>query len=79
MILKPAWKLLTFHVQVYTEIIGYQQSITDLTENGEEQDLADQYKRGFESEDEGDDAMGVEGMTQNLIELLTTLVQRQNL
>jgi hypothetical protein len=23
MILKPAWKLLTFHVQVFTEIIGY--------------------------------------------------------
>ena len=24
MILKPAWKLLIFHVQVYTEVIGYQ-------------------------------------------------------
>jgi len=23
MILKPAWKLLNYHVRVYTEIIGY--------------------------------------------------------
>lgn len=61
MILKPAWKLLTFHVQVFTEIIGYQQSIGDIATG--DQDAVTQEKRGFESEDEGDDALGVEGMT----------------
>ena len=76
MILKPAWKLLNFHVPVYTEVIGYQASISDIVEEGQEE--GQKNDRGFESED-GEEAYGVEGMTQNLIELLTTLVQRQNL
>jgi hypothetical protein len=33
MILKPAWKLLNFHVPVFTEVIGYQASIADLIES----------------------------------------------
>lgn len=36
MILKPAWKLLILHVQVYTEIIGYQQSLQSLGEAEQE-------------------------------------------
>jgi hypothetical protein len=70
MILKPAWKLLNFHVPVFTEVIGYQVKMSDLTDEQDEQ-----YLRGFESDDDID-TQGVEGMTLNLIELLTTLVQR---
>jgi hypothetical protein len=32
MILKPAWKLLNFHVPVFTEVIGYQAKMSDLVE-----------------------------------------------
>ncbi len=70
MILKPAWKLLNFHVPVFIEVIGYQVKMSDLTDEQDEQ-----YLRGFESDDDID-TQGVEGMTLNLIELLTTLVQR---
>lgn len=30
MILKPAWKLLNFHVPVFTEVIGYQARMEDI-------------------------------------------------
>jgi hypothetical protein len=57
MILKPAWKLLIFHVQVYTEVIGYQQTL----ESTEESESI----TGFDSdeEDQNSDIMGVEAMT----------------
>jgi len=57
MILKPAWKLLIFHVQVYTEVIGYQQTL----ESKEESESI----TGFDSdeEDQNSDIMGVEAMT----------------
>lgn len=74
MILKPAWKLLNFHVPVFTEVIGYQAKMSDLVELAGDE-MSEQYQRGFESDD-GEELLGVEGMTQNLIELLTTLVQR---
>ena len=74
MILKPAWKLLNFHLPVFTEVLGYNAIISDL--NGESVD-GDDYQRGYESEDE-QESYGVEGMTLQLIELLTTLISRQN-
>ena len=43
---------------------------------GDDQE-ADEYERGYESDD-NDEIYGVEGMTLQLIELLTTLVSRQN-
>ena len=75
MILKPAWKLLNFHLPIFTEVLGYNQPITA---NSDEEPLPeDNYQRGYESEDE-DEAYGVEGMTLQLLELLTTLISRQN-
>jgi hypothetical protein len=75
LILKPAWKLLTFHVPVFTETIGYRANLEDF-KDGEDQNEESQYQRGFESDDEEEmtDSQGVDGMTQNLIDLLTTLV-----
>jgi hypothetical protein len=62
MILKPAWKLLNFHVPVFTEVIGYQATMSDLIEKKDGDDEVEEYKRGFESDD-GEEALGVEGMT----------------
>ena len=60
------------HVPVFTEIIGYNSEIKDMDAIEQEPKF-----RGFESDDDSEfDSRGVEGMTQNLIELLTTLVQR---
>ncbi len=75
MILKPAWKLLNFHLPVFTEVLGYNAPLTSLLSQGEE--LEEEEECGFESDDE-EETYGVEGMTQQLIELLTTLVQRPN-
>ena len=75
MILKPAWKLLNFHLPVFTEVLGYNQKIEATPE--EEEIPEDNYNRGFESDDE-DEFYGVEGMTIHLLELLTTLISRQN-
>lgn len=74
MILKPSWKLLNFHLPVFTEVLGYNVSLAALKEN--ETDV-EEYQMGYESEDE-EETYGVEGMTQQLIELLTTLVARPN-
>lgn len=60
MILRPAWKLLIFHVPVFTEIIGYKGSLVDFKEEGAQDDT---YQRGFESDDEEEGCQGVEGMT----------------
>ena len=77
MILKPAWKLLNFHLPVFTEVLGYNISIKDLVGSEGEEEIVDEYVHGYESEDE-EETYGVEGMTLQLIELLTTLVARPN-
>jgi hypothetical protein len=59
MILKPAWKLLNFHLPVFTEVLGYRNN-NFLIIDGEQQDKPTE--RGFESEDE-EETYGVEGMT----------------
>ena len=59
MILKPAWKLLNFHLPIFTEVLGYGQSIAAL--QGDD-NLEKVYQRGYESEDE-EETYGVEGMT----------------
>ena len=48
--------------------------------DGDQKDSADAEMRGFESDedDEIDEPSGIKGMTLQLIELLTTLVQRPN-
>jgi hypothetical protein len=76
MILKPAWKLLNFHLPVYSEVIGYRQDLKNLqTESGE--DAEPDIEHGYESDDE-EEVFGIEGMTLQLIELLTTLIARPN-
>ena len=85
MILRPAWKLMNMHLPIFTEVLGYNKSIADIEElknddgdDGEDEDESD--KRGFESDedDEIEEPHGIKGMTLQLIELLTTLVQRPN-
>jgi hypothetical protein len=36
MILKPAWKLLNFHLPIYTEVIGYNRKNLELNGDGTE-------------------------------------------
>ena len=74
MILKPAWKLLNFHLPVFTEVLGYNRQVESTGEDDQEVEK-DTYERGIESEDE-DEFYGVEGMTLQLLELLTTLISR---
>ena len=100
-ILRPAWKLMNFHLPIFTEVVCYSAKLSTLDqilksslvirENSEassdnQQDeeensdsTADE-KQGYESEGEEIDEgpRGVRGMTLQLIELLTTLVQRPN-
>jgi hypothetical protein len=91
MILKPAWKLLNFHLPIFTEVLGYGvdlkllvNSDPDSSENQEEQqdqlpskeNSLGEYERGNESDDD-EENYGVEGMTLQLIELLTTLISRR--
>jgi hypothetical protein len=71
MILKPAWKLLNFHLPIFTEVLGYGQDINALRDE-EEDDAVD---KGYESEQE-EEIYGIEGMTLHLIELLTSLISR---
>lgn len=59
MILKPAWKLLNFHLPIFTEVLGYRNNAL-LISDEEEQDA--NIEKGFESEDE-EETYGVEGMT----------------
>ena len=74
MILKPAWKLLNFHLPIFTEeVLGYNQKVEAGPD--EEPIPEDTYVRGYESEDE-DESYGVEGMTLQLLDLLTTLISR---
>eukprot|EP00347_Sterkiella_histriomuscorum_P024270 403331713 len=73
-ILEPSWQLLNFHLPVFTEVLGYNQSLKDF--QGDDQET-EEYNKGYESEEEGEPE-GVEGMTLQLIELLTTLISRQN-
>lgn len=66
MILKPSWKLLNFHLPVFTEVLGYGTDIKALNENDEQTDDQDpssnEYVRGYESDDD-QEVYGVEGMT----------------
>ena len=77
MILKPAWKLLNFHLPIFTEVLGYGVTLQSLIDqDGESEDQGgDTVAKGYESEDE-DESYGIEGMTLQLIELLTTLISR---
>ena len=61
MILKPAWKLLNFHLPVFTEVLGYNRQVES---SADEEPLPEEvkYERGIESDDE-DEYYGVEGMT----------------
>lgn len=74
-ILEPAWKLLNFHLPVFTEVLGYGQSLKAFREG--EDDQEEEHLPGYESDDE-EEVYGVEGMTLQLIELLATLICRQN-
>lgn len=49
MILKPAWKLLNFHLPIFTEVLGYNKSMKELQSD---QDDTDTYERGYESDDD---------------------------
>lgn len=73
MILKPAWKLLNFHLPIFTEILGYNSPLSH--GDGEEPVQDEKYERGIESDDE-DEQYGVEGMALQLLDLLTTLISR---
>ena len=76
MILKPSWQLLNFHLPVFTEVLGYGTDIAELkTDNDEATNEGVDDGNGYESEDE-EETQGVEGMSMQLIELLTTLVSR---
>jgi len=59
MILKPSWKLLNFHLPVFTEVLGYGVSLAIL-KDGDNEEV--EYERGYESDDE-EETYGVEGMT----------------
>lgn len=88
MILQPSWKLLNKHLPIFTEVQGYGKQLHQLqvaatggkTAETDQKDNADTDMRGFESDedDEIDEPSGIKGMTLQLIELLTTLVQRPN-
>lgn len=58
-ILEPSWQLLNFHLPVFTEVLGYNQSLQEL--QGDDQEV-EEYQRGYESDDE-EESYGVEGMT----------------
>lgn len=88
MILRPAWKLMNMHLPIFTEVLGYNMSLEQiskiLNQNSQDDDdsegnTSSPDQRGFESdEDELEEPHGIKGMTLQLIELLTTLVQRPN-
>jgi hypothetical protein len=59
---------------IFTEVIGYKQPIKLIVSEDQE---VEEYIRGNESDD-SEETYGVEGMTLQLIELLTTLVSRPN-
>jgi hypothetical protein len=78
------------HLPVFTEVRGYNQNLKEMrkkmketgSDNGEDSEGEEEeiYQRGYESdEDENiEEPHGIKGMTLQLIELLTTLVQRPN-
>ena len=52
MILQPAWKLLNQHVPVYTEIVGYQAKLKDVSGASQEEPEGTEEAKGFESDDD---------------------------
>ena len=59
MILRPAWKLMNMHLPIFTEVLGYNQPISEVQEEEETNEA-----RGFESdEDELEEPHGIKGMT----------------
>jgi hypothetical protein len=65
MILKPAWKLLNFHLPIFTEVLGYGMTLETLIsqdENAGDNNGTEEYERGNESDDD-EETYGVEGMT----------------
>lgn len=51
MILKPAWKLLNFHLPVFTEVLGYSKSLKEIQSDSVD---GDEYQRGYESDDDSE-------------------------
>jgi hypothetical protein len=78
LVLQPAWKLLNVNLSVYTETIGYGQSIefneTEM-ETFTTEELNITMDHGIESEAENEET-GIIGMTMQLIELLTSLANK---
>ena len=78
MVLQPTWKLLNVNISVYTETIGYGKEI-EYTETDREtlspEDLKVVIEHGIDSEPENEEE-GIEGMTMQLIELLTSLANK---
>lgn len=66
MILKPSWKLLNFHLPVFTEVLCYKKNLSDI-QNEEEKEKdkegGDNLEKGYESDDGEVELYGVEGMT----------------
>jgi hypothetical protein len=66
---------MNMHLPIFTEVLGYSQSIEIFQQDEEPDEEEVKDNRGFESdEDDGEEPHGVKGMTLQLIELLTTLV-----
>jgi hypothetical protein len=86
-ILRPSWKLLNTHLPVFTDVVCYKTSpqiLPDDTRQSESEEESDDQDSligsGYESEDEieEDEPKGLRGVTLQLLELLTTLIQRPN-
>lgn len=71
LILKPAWQLLNQHLPVFTEVLAYN------NQAGRKKNRV-KHELEYFAEDDFEESYGTRGMTLQLIELLTTLVQRPN-
>ena len=82
---------MNMHLPIFTEVLGYNKNIEQLDkiikaqrekEGLDEQEQIEEVlnQRGYESDEDDDieEPQGIKGMTLQLLELLTTLVQRPN-
>lgn len=71
MILEPAWKLLTIHLPVYLHAVCYERPLEGVLGDSESNYVSCPltYIDAFD-----DDDPGIEGMTKQLIDLITTLI-----
>jgi len=71
MILEPVWKLLTIHLPIYIHTVCYERNLERLPGDPE----LNYVKYPFmDTEAFEDDEPGIEGMTKQLIDLITTLI-----